>query len=494
MSRARRLSALDASFLAMESPTAHMHVGWVAVCSAPQAGPAPSFSELRDHIELRLARAPRYRQKLAEVPLGLRAPEWIDDERFSIERHVYRAAGPLGELVDEVMSVPLRRDRPLWEMWVCEHAGEGGFALVCKAHHCMVDGIAAVELGSLLFDCTPEGAVGEADHWHASPRPSGEWLLARGLWELLGEHVSLLYRPLRAVASPGHAVRQSLASTMRLTRALSHSLDAAPASALNAPLSPRRRVAWTERPLADLRVIRRTYGTSLNDVMLAAVAGAIRSYLMRRGEEPTALKVMIPVNVRSPNDVLGNHISFVFAQLPCDQPDPVSRLYTVHAAMSARKRNGEAEGADLALKVAAHTPLTVQHAVSRLVASPRVFNLVVSNIPGPGAPLYMRGCPLHAAYPVVPLAEHHAVSVGMTTIRERAWFCVHADAEAVPDAETLAHELDGAITELLARTRRTERSLASLESIRATVDNGGRPARARPQAASAAEPQAAYAV
>jgi diacylglycerol O-acyltransferase / wax synthase len=483
MTRARRLSPLDASFLSIESPTAHMHVGWVAACSAPKTGRAPSFSELRDHIELRLARAPRYRQKLAGVPLGLRAPEWIDDVRFSIDRHVYRASGPLGELVDEVMSVPLRRDRPLWEMWICEQPGDGGFALVCKAHHCMVDGIAAVELGSLLFDCTREGEVCKPDPWHASPPPSGEWLLARGLWDLLGEHVKLLHRPLRAVASPGQAVRQSLGSTVRLTRALGHSLGAAPASALNAPLSPRRRVAWTERPLADLRVIKRTYGTTLNDVMLAVVAGAVRSCLMRLGEQPTALKVMIPVNLRTSNDALGNHISFVFAQLPCDQPDSVSRLYNVHAAMSARKRNGEAEGADLALKLTGHMPPTVQHAVSRLVASPRVFNLVVSNIPGPGAPLYMRGCRLHAAYPVVPLADRHVVSVGMTTIRERACFGIHADADALPDAHTLAREIDHAISELLARRERTARSLESLEACRAAGNNRSGHARAESEAA-----------
>jgi len=450
MSRAR-LSALDASFLAVETPTAHMHAGWVAVFSAPARELLPSFAQLRKHIEQRLARAPRYRQKLASVPLGLHAPEWIDDQAFSVDRHVYRAPGPLGELVDEVLSVPLRRDRPLWEMWICEGPRERQFAIVGKTHHCMVDGIAAVELGSMLLDPTPERAPPGRDGWQARPAPSTELLLVRGVRDLLGEQLGLLRGSLRAARSPASAVRETATGAARVTRALGHSLRAAPASALNEPLSPLRRLAWTERPLADLRVVKRRYGTTLNDVVLAAVAGGMRSYLMRRDEQPLALKAMVPVSVRGADDVLGNHLSFVFAELPCDEPDPLDRLRRVHATMSARKRDGEPQGADLALKAAQHTPGVVQHAISRIVASPRTFNLVVSNIPGPAEPMYMLGCALDAAYPVVPLADRHAVSVGMTTIGERACFGVYADREALPDAGLLAGDIDSALSELLER-------------------------------------------
>jgi diacylglycerol O-acyltransferase len=186
--------------------------------------------------------------------------------------------------------------------------------------------------------------------------------------------------------------------------------------------------------------------------MLAAVAGGMRTYLLRRGEEPVALKAMVPVSVRSPGDVLGNHISFVFADLPCDEPDPLGRLYRVHATMSRRKQDGEPEGADLALKAAARAPAAVQQTLSRLIASPRTFNLVVSNIPGPSEPLYMLGCPLEATYPVVPLADRHALSVGMTTVCDRACFGVYADRETLPDAGILARDIDDAIAELLART------------------------------------------
>jgi diacylglycerol O-acyltransferase / wax synthase len=464
-----RLSALDASFLAVETATAHMHVGWVAVFSAPAERRPPSFSELRDHIELRLAHAPRYRQKLASVPLGLHVPEWTDDQAFSVDRHVYRAPGPLSDLVDEVMSIPLRRDRPLWEMWICEDPEAERLAIVGKSHHCMVDGLAAIELASLLLDPTPEPVACEHDGWRAAPEPGGERLLARGVRDLLGVQLNLLRWPLRAATSPAPAARQTVAGALRVTRALNHLLSAAPASVLNRQLSPLRRLAWTERPLGDLRVVKRVYGTTVNDVMLAAVAGGMRAYLMRRGEEPVALKAMVPVSVRSADDVLGNHISFVFAELPCDAPEPLGRLYQVHSAMSRRKRHGEPEGADLVLKAAAHTPVAVQQTLSRLIASPRTFNLVASNIPGPTAPMYMLGCPLQAAYPVVPLADQHAVSVGMTTVHDQACFGVYADREALPDVDMLAHDIDEAITELLGCARRTEEQGESLRRARAPL-------------------------
>lgn len=476
-----RLSALDASFLAVESPTAHMHVGWVAIFSAPADGRLPSFAEVRRHVDARLGRAPRYRQKLAPVPLGLRAPEWVDDPAFCIDRHLYWAPGPLEQLVDEVMSMPLRRDRPLWEMWVCEDPDEGWIAIVGKAHHCMVDGLAAVELGSLLLDLTPEppgheppgreppghqppgragresdewGAESEAEGWFPAPEPGGERLLIRGLRELAAQQLRLLAAPVRGLGSPAKSARAAAAGSLRAARALNHSLRGTPASALNTPLSPLRRLAWVQRPLGDLQAIKRAYGTTVNDVVLAAVAGGMRSYLARHDEPPVALKTMVPVSVRAPEDVLGNRISFVFIELPCEEPDPVARLYGVHASMSRRKRDGEPQGADLVLKAAGQTPTIVQHAISRIVSSPRAFNLVVSNIPGAAQQMYMLGCPLQATYPVVPLADRHAVSVGMTTTAGRACFGVYTDRLRLPDAHVLARDIDDSLQELLLASQR----------------------------------------
>jgi diacylglycerol O-acyltransferase / wax synthase len=231
---------------------------------------------------------------------------------------------------------------------------------------------------------------------------------------------------------------------------LEHSLRSAPASPLNQPLSPLRTLAWVQRPLDDLRTVKRAYGTTVNDVLLAAVAGGLRSFLARQGEEPVALKTMVPVSVREEGAELGNQISFVFAELPCDEPDPVRRLRDVHATMSQRKHDREPEGADLAFRAAEHAPGAVQRAIARIFASPRTFNLVVSNIPGPAQPMYMLGCLLEAAYPVVPLADRHLLSVGMTSVRDRACFGIYTDREAIPEPDQLARDVDGAITELLA--------------------------------------------
>jgi WS/DGAT/MGAT family acyltransferase len=209
-------------------------------------------------------------------------------------------------------------------------------------------------------------------------------------------------------------------------------------------------LAWAQRPLDDLRKVKRAHGTTVNDVLLAAVAGGVRKLMTGLGEEPVSLKAMVPVSVRDERDVLGNHVSFVFADLPCEEPDPVRRLGRVHATMSQRKRDGEPEGADLAFKAAAYTPGVVQHAISRIFASPRTFNLVVSNIPGPPLQLYLRGCPLQAAYPVVPLADSHALSVGMTSVADSVCLGIYADREAIPQAGQLASDIDTEIGELLA--------------------------------------------
>lgn len=450
MTRAR-MSAFDASFLAVETPTAHMHVGFVAVFSAPAGRPLPTFVELRDHIESRLAGSPRYRQKLATVPLGVHAPEWVDDQAFSIDRHVYRAPSPLRQLVDEVMSVPLRRDRPLWEMWICEDPELQWMAIVGKVHHCMIDGMAAVELAMLLLDWSPEPKERESKEWRAAPEPRPERLLANGLRDLVGENLSLVGDTLRAATSPVRATRKTVASAMSATRAVGRSLRAAPTSLLNRPLSPQRSLAWTERPLTELQLIKRAYNATINDVVLAAVSGGMRTYLIRHGEQPTSLKAMVPVSVRgsdNPADV-GNHISFMFVDLPCEESQPLGRLYQVRAAMRQRKGDREPEGADLMFKAAARAPGGIQRAVSRLVASPRTFNLVVSNVPGPRGNLYMLGCPLEAIYPAVPLTDNHAVSVCMLSVGEQACFGVYADRDALPDVDVLAGDIDRAITQLL---------------------------------------------
>jgi diacylglycerol O-acyltransferase len=449
-----RLSALDDSFLAVESANAHMHVGWAATFRPPECGPAPSFTELRDHIHSRLSRAPRYRQRIARVPLGLNAPIWIDDRGFDVNRHVTASStGEFADLADSCLSRQLPRDRPLWQICIADRLDDGRIGVVGKAHHCMVDGIAADELGSLLLDPTPEPPEPESDGWRASSAPGPGRRLLSGVIDRVLEGASLARLPLRLTRSP-ERLAELTGQAGRAARALAHAVRPTErVSPLNQQISPDRHLAWLSRPFADLKRIGQAYGATVNDVLLAVSAGGVRRFLRDRDNDPVPLKTMVPVNLRGNGEAgeLGNRISFVFVDLPCDEPDPVRRLHDVQLAMSERKETGDPEGADTALQAVSFVPRTLQHAVSRLIASPRTFNLTVSNIPGLREPMYMLGCELEEAYPVVPIADEHALSIGMTTVQDRACFGFYADREALPDADRLAGAIDASVDELLAR-------------------------------------------
>ena len=449
-----RLSALDASFLTSETPSAHMHVGWTAVFDPPLHGPPPTFAQLRDHIAARVGRASRYRQRLAPVPFGVHDPVWVDDEDFDINHHVLHAAGArhLGDVASMAMSSQLERSRPLWEIWVAERLANGRIGVAGKVHHCMVDGLAAVELAGLLLDPTDDPPPERIDRWRPAPRPSGPELLAQGLADRVREELGLMRVPARVLASPRRRLTDSAVEARRAALALSHSLGSrAPDSRLHTASSALRHLGTLNRPLDELRAIKIRHDTTVNDVVLAVCAGGIRRYLQRHGDRPTRLKAMVPVTLRAPDAAaeLGNGISFIFLGLPCDEPDAVQRLRTINKVTTERKRNGEPRGADSVLRLVAHTPPFVQHATARLVASPRTFNLVISNIPGPAEPLYMRGCRLVEAYPVVPLAERHAVSIGVTSVGDRACFGLYADRKALPDLDALTQDVEAAVDELL---------------------------------------------
>ena len=447
-----RLSPLDASFLEVESPTAHMHVGWAAALAPPPDRRAPCFTELRDHIAGRLDRAPRYRQRLAEVPLGVSDPVWVDDSDFDIAHHVRRArSGNLRDVADSAMSTPLDRSRALWELWIADRLEDGRVGLVGKAHHCMVDGLAAVEFATLLLDPSPEPPPPEPDAWCPSDPPGDLQLVAEAATDRLRRTARLARAPLELVRSPGRLLGL-LGTGVRAARAARHSFAPAPPSVLNPPISPGRHLAQQQRPLAEVREVKDRYRASVNDVVLAAAAGGVRRFLQRRRQDPIPLKAMVPVSVRGGDGAgeLGNRISFVFIDLPCDEPRPVARLRRVKSAMGARKEGGEPEGAQTVLDAIEYAPLTVQHAVSHAAASGRAFNLVVSNIPGPRERLYMLGCELEEVYPVVPLADRHAVSIGFTTTGEQAFFGVYADRESVPDSDELAVAIGDSLDELRA--------------------------------------------
>ena len=450
---AERLSALDAAFLAIERPDAPMHVGWVALFDPPESEPAPTVEQFLEHVGTRLAHARRYRQRLEGVPLGLHEPIWVDDDRFDLAAHLIPAGDrELDELVDAMLSTPLPRDRPLWQM-AATTTPDGRLAFVGKAHHCMVDGAAVVELGNLLLDAEPDGwrePAGERE-WLASPVPSARDRLARAVVDRAGDGAALVTAPVRLLGSPRRLSRLP-ASVERSSRTLAHTLlPPAPGSPLNRAGSSRRHHVRTTRSLDDIRAVRRGFGVTPNDVVLAVCAGALRRYALRRGDEPQRLKAMVPADVRTGDDAAatGNRISFVFLELPCDEPDPVERLTIVAAAAAQRRRDGEADYLDAAFGLLARTPTPLQRALAQGFAHPRLFNLTVSSVAGPAVPRYLRGCRLRAVHSAVPLAGRHGLSIGVVTAARNACFGVTADPELLPDADELAGDLDAALDELL---------------------------------------------
>jgi diacylglycerol O-acyltransferase / wax synthase len=441
---AERLSPLDASFLAVEGPTSPMHVGWVAAFDPPERGRRPSFDELLAHIAGRMGRAPRFRQKLAAVPLGVHDPVWVDDAAFDPAAHLLRAEGAkLDAVVDEVLSTPLRRDRPLWQITVADGLEDGRFALIGKMHHCLVDGAAIVELGNLLLDPEPRGRRFGRHEWEPAPAPTPGVRLGRAIADRIGDAAALAVAPAR-LASPAAVVRGA--------RTLAHVvLPPARSSLLNRPGSARRHHVRVTRSLDEVRAVRRRFSVTPNDVALAACAGALRRFAERRGEVAAPLKIMVPADVRSSEDAgTGNRISFVFLELPCHEPDPVQRLQRIGAATARRRRDGDADGLDAALGMLARTPGPLQHALAHAFAHPRLFNLTISSVPGPAVPRYLRGCRLREVWSAVPLADRHALSIGVVTVAGTACFGLFADAETLPDADSLGADLEAALDELVA--------------------------------------------
>jgi WS/DGAT/MGAT family acyltransferase len=446
-----RLSPLDASFLAVETRTAHMHVGWVSLFEPPPDG--IGFEEIRAHIAGRVHRVPRFRQRLATVPLGLGDPVWVDDDRFDLDRHVCATtAGDIDEVANAVFSVPLRRDRPLWELWIADGLENGLVGVVGKVHHCMVDGIGALELALLLLDPTPEPARSDDDGWCPAPRPSRLSLLAEGLAERAREQLEVARLPARLLSSPrrlGDAAREA----GRVLTSLGDSLRPAPLiTGINEPISSDRLLVRARRPMQELRTIADRFGTTINDVVLAVSAGAVGRFTEERGELPVRLKAMVPVNARRNGASYrngGNQLAYMFVDLPCDVHDPLARLTEVSTATRSRKRAGGPEGAATLMGVMGYIPAPLKWLASRVATSPRTFNLIISNIPGPSERLYMCGCELREAYPVVPLADRHALSIGFTSIRDQACFGLYADRRTLPDVHVLPEDIHDAVDELL---------------------------------------------
>lgn len=460
-----RLSPLDVSFLYFEDATTPMHVGGVAVFEPPDEG--FDYDQLVSLIKDRIAFVPRYRQRIRWVPGHLANPVWVDDPDFDVSYHVRRSALPrpgtdaqLNELVARLMSRRLDRHRPLWEMYLVEGLAEGRFAIITKTHHAMVDGVSAVDIGTVILDATPSPKENPADTWHPAPEPSWVELVAGAASDLVqrpGEVVDTVrtgITDLRATAG------KIVGAAAGLLAALRTAATPAPDTPLNVAISEQRRYETHRTDLDDYKRIRKEHGGTVNDVVLAVVAGGLRSWLLMRGEPVTAasaVRAMVPVSVRSEDEEgeLGNRVSSYLVRLPVGEPNPVVRLHQVSYAMRAHKETGQAVGADALIALSGFAPPTL-HGLGARVAnglSRRLFNLVVTNVPGPQFPLYAGGAQMLAAYPVVPLARAQAVSVGVTSYNGAVFYGLNADRDAMPDVDVLASCFRDALDELVETVR-----------------------------------------
>jgi diacylglycerol O-acyltransferase / wax synthase len=458
-----RLSAIDASFLHQESPSSHMHVGALARFE----GPPPRFDELLETVRMRLHLVPRYRQKLQVPPAGTGRPLWIDDPTFNLEYHVRHTALPrpgsepqLLRLAGRIFSQQLDRGRPLWEIWMVEGLEDGGFALISKAHHAMIDGIAGVDIAQVMFDLSPVPA--EVEHpdeaWQPAPEPSAAEVLAAGALGLLRTGVRTAAQAAGALRDPQAALHGAREAAEGLGEIVWAGLNPAPATPLNVEIGPHRRYAVVRTALDDFKLVKNAFGGTVNDVVLAVVSGALRAWLRTRGvrTEGLELRALVPVSIRGAHErgALGNRIAAMRGPLPVYIEDPLERLRTVRFAMDGLKESKQAVGAEVMASVQNFAPPTVLAQASRLNFSTRLFNLIVTNVPGPQFPLYVRGRELLDVFPVAFLPRNHALAVAIMSYNGRMSFGLLGDYDALPDIGVVAEGVEASLEELVALARR----------------------------------------
>jgi WS/DGAT/MGAT family acyltransferase len=444
------LSYLDSSFLALETRTTHMHVAAVALfeAGALRLGDGGiDIGRIRAHIGSKLQYIPRYRQRLGYVPYN-RSPVWIDDDSFNFDYHVRHTSLPrpggdaqLRNLAGRIVSQQLDRSKPLWELWVVEGLGDDRFAIIAKIHHCMIDGISGVDLTTILLNIVPTSEIEDTPAWHPRPAPNGTQLAvaeiartARRTIDNLGSAGELVKEGKQLLDSFAHrlsAVRSSLESGW---------LSPTARTPLNPEIGPNRRFDWTEIPLEEVKSVKNALGGTLNDVVLATVAGAIRHFLeVERNFATTGLdfRVMAPVSVRKADHQghLGNHVAMWLVNLPVGEPDPVKRLKAIAAETLHLKRSDQALGASTLVDLSRGTPLPLLSLANRLVGSAvRPFNMTVTNVPGPQFPMYLLEAKMIANFPIVPLWQQHGVGIALFSYDGRLLWGIHADYDTLPDS------------------------------------------------------------
>jgi WS/DGAT/MGAT family acyltransferase len=453
-----RLTALDSSFLHLEDNGAHMHVAAVMTFE----GEPPAYVDLVGAIEARLHLVPRYRQRLAFVPLGQGRPRWVDDPHFNARYHIRHTALPapgsdeeLKRLAARIFGQQLDRSKPLWELWLVEGLDDNRFALLSKTHHALVDGVSGVDIVSILFDVAPNPdapAPVPTTPWLPRPVPTQTELLAEALMERTTVPAEAL-RGVRAMTRAPRQVAERLAGGIAGLGSMALAgLSPAPRTLLNVDIGPHRRYTWVDADLSRFKAIKSNLGGTVNDVVLTAVTLGLGRWMRERGEDTdgVVLRAMVPVSVRAETQegALGNRVATMWAPLPVGVEDPEAAFTEIHEAMRGLKESGQAVGAETLTQLADFAPPTIMSQAARLQARQRFFNLVVTNVPGPQVALYLLGRRMLALYPVVPLALKQALGIAIMSYDGRLGFGLLADFDALPDLEDIAAHLEGAIDDL----------------------------------------------
>ena len=454
-----RLSATDASFLNQESDRAHMHIGAVLVFE----GPPPTYDEFIEHVEARLHLVPRFRHKLAFPPLQSGRPVWVDDPQLNVEYHVRHSSLPapgddrqLQELTGRVFSQQLDRSKPLWEMWLVQGLEDNRFAILTKTHHALVDGVSGVDLTTVLFDANPVpgGLTPPIRPWEAQPEPSDVHLLARGVENVAKVPLRLGRRALKSAKRPRETAAQALEVAEGLGGVAWELMNPAPDVPLNTEIGPHRSYRWVHSHLDDFRTVKDTFGGTVNDVVLAVVAGALRRWLNTRGVKTGGmeLRALVPVSMRTEEErgMLGNRLAVFRAPLPVYAQDPIERLRIVREEMGKIKQSKQVMGAEALVALNDFAPPTVLAQASRLNFSTRLFNLIVTNVPGPQFPLYVLGRELETVVPVAFLPEKHALAIAIFSYNGKVSFGLLGDFDAMDDIDVVEAGLEESLRELVA--------------------------------------------
>jgi WS/DGAT/MGAT family acyltransferase len=458
-----RLTATDASFLAQEHEASHMHIGALTLLE----GPPPTYAAFTDHIRSRLHLVPRYRQKLAVPPLETGRPLWVDDRDFNLDYHVRHTALPapgsdfqLRALAARVFSQQLDRDKPLWELWLVEGLENGGFALISKTHHSVVDGVSGVDLATVIFDLEP-GPVGPVEHpdqeWRPRHQPTALDLAVKGARAAVRTPFELAGRAAGAATRPSTTLAIAREAAEGVGELVWAGLNPAPETPLNVPIGPHRRLEIVRCELEDFKTVKNTFGGTINDVVLTVVAGGLRKWLRHRGvrTEGLALRALVPVSTRTSEHrgTMGNRIAVMRGPLPVYIEDPVARLRVVKQEMDGLKTSKQAVGAEVMMGVQSFAPPTVLAQASRAAFSTRLFNLIVTNVPGPQFPLFVLGRRLTDLCPIAFLPQNHALAIAIMSYDGGIAFGLLGDFDAMHDLDTLAGFLEASLSELLDAAR-----------------------------------------